>query len=135
MEHEISQKNNGFDLFKTRFEYCEDSNNYLAYFRVIQGHSGGTTIDPESMGHIPIPHNRKEQFFHRGCSFSIQSILENGLSPGGKESKGGRRTMFFTSLIFFAGDSDEEEPVMIAQFLKTCTIAAIGNVIRMPFMG
>ena len=42
---------------KTRFEYCEGSRNSLAYFRAIQGHSG-----------------------------SIQSILENGLIPGGKES-------------------------------------------------
>ena len=26
---------------KTRFEYCEDSQNSLAHFRAIQGHSGG----------------------------------------------------------------------------------------------
>ena len=34
---------------KTRVEYCEDSKNSLAYFRAIQGHSGGTHIDPEFM--------------------------------------------------------------------------------------
>ena len=35
---------------KTRSEYCEDSKNSLAYFRAIQGHSGGIPIDPELMG-------------------------------------------------------------------------------------
>ena len=40
---------------------------------------------------------------------SIQSVPENGLVPGGKESKGGRQTIFFTPLNPFGGDSDEEE--------------------------
>ena len=51
MEHEISRKSIGFDLFtKTRIEYCEDSTKSLAYFRTIQGHSGGRPIDREFMG-------------------------------------------------------------------------------------
>ena len=37
---------------KTR--YCEDSKNCLAFFRTIQGHSGGIAIDHELMGHILI---------------------------------------------------------------------------------
>ena len=73
--------------------------------------------------------------FHRGRSFSIQSILENGVIPGRKESNKGRQTVFFTPLNPFGGDSDEEEPVMITQFLKKCTTTGIGNVIRMPFIG
>ena len=40
---------------KTRIEYCEDSQNSLAYFRAIQGHSGGIPIDPELMVKIRIP--------------------------------------------------------------------------------
>ena len=48
---------------KTTFEYCEDSNNSLAYFRAIQGHSRGITINPELMEHIPIPYNGKSLFF------------------------------------------------------------------------
>ena len=51
----------------------------------------------------------KRFIFHRGCSFSIQSNLENGLIPGGKESKGGRQTIFFTPLDPFGENSDEEE--------------------------
>ena len=69
---------------KTRFEYCEDSKNSLAYFRTIQGHPGGLSIHPELKVYIRIPHCWNEYIFHRGCSFSIQSILENGLIPGGK---------------------------------------------------
>ena len=61
------------------------------------------------MGYIRIPYNWKEKFFHRVCSFSIQSVLENGHIPGGKESKGGRQTIFFAPLNPFGGDSDEEE--------------------------
>ena len=95
---------------KTRFENCEDSNNSLAYFRAIQGHSRGLTIAPELMEQIPIPYNLKEFFFHWGCSFSIQSILENGLIPGGKESKEGRQTIFFTQLDPFEENSGAEEP-------------------------
>ena len=55
---------------KTRFEYCEDSQHSLAYFRAIHGHSGGIPVDPELM------------IYHRSCSFRIQSILENGLKDG-----------------------------------------------------
>ena len=46
---------------------------------------------------------------HRSCSFSIQTILENGLIPGGKESHKGRHTIFFTPLNPFSGDPEEEE--------------------------
>ena len=47
---------------KTRFEYCEDSNNSLAYFQAIQGHSGGISIDRRLM-RFQIPYNWKEYFF------------------------------------------------------------------------
>ena len=83
--------------------------NSLAYFRAIQGHSRGITIDPALMGHILIRHNWKEFIFHRGCSFSIRSILENGLISGGRESDKGRQTVFFPPLDPSGGDSDEEE--------------------------
>ena len=58
----------------TRIEFCEDSPNSLAYFRAIQGHSGGIPIDPKLMGYIRIPQNWKRFIFHRGCSFSIFSL-------------------------------------------------------------
>ena len=62
------------------------------------------------MGYVRIPDNWKKYIDHRGCSFSIQSILENGLILGGHESDKGRQTVFFTPLNPFGGDSVEEEP-------------------------
>ena len=93
---------------KTIFEYCEDSQHSSAYFRAIQGHSGGIPIDPELMGYVLIPYNWKEYFYHRGCSFSISSVLENGLISGGKESHKRRQTIIFTPLNPFVGDPEEE---------------------------
>ena len=83
------------------------------------------------MGYVLIPYNCKEYLYHRGCSFSIQSVLENGLIPGGHESEKGRQTAFFIQLDPFGGDSDEEEP----RDDYTVTTTVIGNVIRMPFIG
>ena len=51
---------------KTRFEYCEDSQNSLAYFWAIQGHSGGIPFDPELMVYIRIPYNWKKYIYHSG---------------------------------------------------------------------
>ena len=114
MEHEISQRSIGFDLLTKEAARRESSTvrvlkNSLAHFRAIQGHSGGISIDPQLMGYVRIPCNWKKFMYHRRCSFSIQSILENGLIPGGKESHKGRQSVFFTPLNHFGGDSDEEE--------------------------
>ena len=95
---------------KTRFECCEDSKNSLAYFRAVQGHSGGISIDRELVEYIQIPCNWKEFVFHRCCSFNINSILENGLMAGGKQSKEGRQAIFFTPLDPFGENPCDEEP-------------------------
>ena len=50
-----------------------------------------------------------KSLFLRSCSFSIQSNLEKGLIPGGKESDKGRQIVFFKPLDPFGGDSDEAE--------------------------
>ena len=115
MEHEISQINSDFDFFmkeaaRQDLEYCEDFKNSLAYFRAIQGHSGGISIDPELLGTFGFLTIGQIKKFHRGCPSSIQSILENGLILCGMESDKGRQTVFFTPLNPFGGDSDEEEP-------------------------
>ena len=78
-----------------------DTREFLAYFRAIRRHSGAISIDPELMGYVLIPYNWKEYIHHRGCSFSIQSVLENVLIPGGHESDQGRQTVFFTPLYPF----------------------------------
>ena len=66
-------------------------------------------IAPELMGHVAIPDNWKEFLFHRGFAFNIKSILEQGLTASGRESKEGRQTIFFTPPNHFGENSDEEE--------------------------
>ena len=56
--------------------------------------------------------------FFSGCSFSIQSIPENGLIPGGHESDKGLQTVFFTPLNHFVEILTKKNIVMITQFLK-----------------
>ena len=70
----------------------------LLYFRAIQGHTGGGMIPPNLMRHVAIPYIWKEFLFHRGCSYNVQSILRSGLIAGGRKSKQGRHTIFFTQL-------------------------------------
>ena len=107
---------------KTRFEFCEDSQHSLDFFRALQGHSGGIPTDPELMGYVLIPHNWKEYIYHRGCSFSIQSILESGLILGGKESHKGRQTIFFTPLNPFGWRSwRRRTPWWLHRFSKSVT--------------
>ena len=38
----------------------------------------------------------RNSMFRRGCSFDVTSILRAGLLAGGKQSKEGRQTVFFT---------------------------------------
>ena len=71
---------------KKRIKYCEDSQNSLAYVRAVQGHSGGIPIYPELMGYVRIPYHWKWFIFSQRLFFQLQSILENGLIPGGHES-------------------------------------------------
>ena len=86
-----------------------DHKNSLAYLRAFHGHSGGISILPELMGYTSIPYNWEEYIFHRGCSWSVQSILGSGLIPSGKESDKARQAVFFTPLNPFGENPDEEE--------------------------
>ena len=81
---------------KTRFQYCQNSCNTFLYIRAIQEHTGGDVI--ELMGDVATPFNRKQFHFYRGCSFNLKSILEARRIGGGKESREGRQTVFFTPL-------------------------------------
>ena len=70
MEHEISQISNGFDLFMKEAARQDSSTaripkNSLAYFRAVQGHSGGIAIDPELRLYILIPYSWKQYLFHK----------------------------------------------------------------------
>ena len=43
---------NGVDYNKTRFQYCKNSHDVPFYTRAIQGHTGGSVIAPELVGHL-----------------------------------------------------------------------------------
>ena len=91
--------------FQVRFECCENSQNILG---ISKDTLVGITSAPELMGHVVLPCNWKEFLYHKGCSFNMKSILEQGLISGGKETKEGRRTIFFTPLNPFGKDEEEE---------------------------
>ena len=96
---------------KMRFKYCQNSPpNCFLYIRAIQGHTGGNLKALELMGHVAIPYKWKEFLFHSGCSLDVTSILTSGLIAGGRESKEGRQTIFFTPPNSFGDNPDEEEP-------------------------
>ena len=103
---------------KMRFQYCINSKNSLLYIRAIQGHTGGNFIAPELMGHVDVPYKWKEFLFHRGCSFNVTSILTSGPITGGRESKEGRQTIFFTPLNPF-GDKIQSKKDLAMTFSKS----------------
>ena len=94
------------------------SKNSLLYFRAIQKHTGGNLAAPELMGHVAIPNKWKEFLFQRGCSNNVTSILTPGPIAGGRESKEGRQTSFFTPLNPF-GDTSKPRKVHYHSNWKT----------------
>ena len=71
----------------------------------------------------------KSIYVHRSCSFSIQSVLENGLIPGGRESVSSSHHLTLLMKI-----PTKKNPLMITQFLRKCTTTVIGHVTRMPLI-
>ena len=61
------------------------------------------------MEHILIPHDWKEFVFHRGCSFSIQPIFENGLIEEIQARKDDRPSSSHLSTLS-GKNPDEEAP-------------------------
>ena len=59
------------------------------------------------MGYVLLPYRWKEFLHHEGCSFNVKSILEHGHIAGGKETKEGRRIIFFAALNPFGKDEEE----------------------------
>ena len=57
-----------------------------------------------------MPRNWRKYIFHRGLSLNFQSILGNGLIPGGEERDKDRQAVFLTPTNPFGNDLEEEEP-------------------------
>ena len=71
---------------KKRSQYClnPDSTKHFLYFRAIQGHSGGTLVDPTLQDDVLLPDDFAEYINHVGSAHDMQSIIQGGLIPGGK---------------------------------------------------
>ena len=85
---------------KKRFQYCLNPNfsKHFLYFRAIQGHSGGNLVDPALQDNVPLPKGFTEYIIHVGNANELNSVIRNGLIPGGKSLKRGRQAVFFTTV-------------------------------------
>ena len=79
---------------KRRYQYCTDISGTIIYFRVLQGHSGRNLIDPSLQDNVIIQSGFFQHIYHIGCAFNLESIINNGLIPGGQNSSK-RQTVFF----------------------------------------
>ena len=85
---------------KKRFQYCVNPNspNQFLYLRAIQGHSGESAIDPALQDNILIPKGFTEYLYHVGNANELNSIIRNGLIPGGTSLIRGRQAVFFATV-------------------------------------
>ena len=74
---------------KKRFQYCvnPNSSNQFLYLRAIQGHSGDNAIDPALQDNVLLPKGFTVYIHHVGNASEVNSIIRNGLIPGGKSQE------------------------------------------------
>ena len=76
---------------KRRYQYCTDVSGIIIYLRALQGHSGRNLIDPSLQDNVVIQCGFFPHIDHIGCAFNLHSIINNGLIPGGQNSKRDRQ--------------------------------------------
>ena len=91
---------------KKRIEYCKTK--IFFKMRAIQGHSGGIPIEQASMGYVQVLPNWKKYIYHKWFSWNFQSMLGQGLIPGGKEKYKAGQAVFLTPTNLFGYDPEEE---------------------------
>ena len=82
---------------KKRFQYCflnPNSSKRFLYFRAIQGHSGGTLVDPSLQDNVLLPDDFAEYIYHIGNAHDMHSIIQGGLIPEEKSQKGHAVSVF-----------------------------------------
>ena len=75
-----------------------NTSNHFLYFRAIQGHSGDNAIDHALQDNVLLPKGCTEHTYHVGNASELNSIIRNGLIPGGKRIKRGRQAVFCTTV-------------------------------------
>ena len=78
---------------KRRYQYCSDNSGTILYLCALQGHSGNNLIDPTSQDNVIIQRGFFQHIYHIGCAFSLHSVINIGLIPGGQDSSR-RQTVF-----------------------------------------
>ena len=58
-----------------------------SWVRAIQGHSGGTLVDPTLQDNVLLPNDFVEYIHHTGNINEKHSIIKSGLIPGGRSLK------------------------------------------------
>ena len=87
-----------------RFQCClipslePNSPKRFLHFRAIQGHSGGTFVDPTLQDNVLIPEDFAEYIYHIGNVTDMHSITNSGPIPGGKSLRKERQCVFFTAV-------------------------------------
>ena len=96
---------------KKRFQYNlkPSSSKHFLYFRAIQGHSGGTLVDPTWQENALLPDDFAEYIYHIGNAHDMHSIIQGGLIPGGRSLNGDRQSVFFTAVNPMYASQDLEE--------------------------
>ena len=74
---------------KKTFQYCvnPNSSNQFLYLRAIQGHSGDNAVDPTLQENVLLPKGFTEYIYHVGNANELNSLIRNGLIPGGTSLK------------------------------------------------
>ena len=85
---------------KKRFQYCvnPNSSNQFLYLRAIQGHSGDNVMGPALQDNTVLPKGFTDYIYHVGNASDLNSMIRNGLIPGGKSLKRGRQAVFFATV-------------------------------------
>ena len=89
LEDWISTLAKGGGGARKRIQYCvnPNSSNQCLYFRAIQGHSGDNAIDPALQDIILLLKGFTEYLYHVGNANELNSLMRNGLIPGGMSLK------------------------------------------------
>ena len=95
---------------KRRYQFFTDISGTIVYLRALQGHSGRNLIDPSLQDNVIIQIGFFQQSYHVGCAFNLNSIISNGLIPGGQNSSK-RQKVFF--LPIDPRDTGHQDPATI----------------------
>ena len=85
---------------KKRCQHClnPNSSEHVLFFRAIQGHSGGTLVDPSLQDNVLLPDGFAEYIHHVVNAHDMHSIIQCGLIPGGKSQERKANSVFFTAV-------------------------------------